>query len=117
MLFTSNFLACGAVFGGRLGKLRAGCLPALRAGCQPAGPRGYPCQPAPQRTRAQCLSWLRLSCSVPLGTRYLALFFISDSTFLNPAGTSKSEGSTAFEENVLSSVVISSSDPCPPEAC
>src|ERR1039458_667787 len=62
---------------------------------------------------------------MPPGPRYLALFFISDSTFLNPAGTSKSEGSTAFEENVLISVVISSSEPgapdpgdaCPPEAC
>ena len=33
---------------GQLVKLRAGCQPALLAGYQPAGPRGYPCQPAPQ---------------------------------------------------------------------
>src|SRR5580765_3033377 len=45
------------------------------------------------------------------------IFFNSESTFLNPAGTSRSEASTAFAEKLLISVVISSSDPGAPDGC
>jgi hypothetical protein len=91
----------------------------------PPDPEGTPASLPHNGRGPNAFLWLRLNCSVPPGPRYLALFFISDSTFLKFAGTSKSEGSTAFEENVLSSVVISSSEPgapdpdeaCPPEAC
>jgi len=37
--------------------------------------------------------------------------FMSGSTFLKPAGTANCESSTAFEEKLESSVVISSSEP------
>src|ERR1035441_7963400 len=73
-----------------------------------------------RRRLPACPTRTRGSGALCYWPRYL--LFLSDSTFLKFAGTSKSEGSTAFEENVLSSVVISSSepgapDPCPPEAC
>src|ERR1019366_9491531 len=51
------WLACHTIHGlwGRIvscapvvNRCWAGCLQAIRAGYQPAGPRGYPCQPAPQ---------------------------------------------------------------------
>ena len=43
------------------------------------------------------------------------IFFRSESTFLNPAGTANSEASAEFEEKVPNSVVISRREPGAPE--